>query len=322
MFVVGGESLVDLLSDPGQQRGSFVAMAGGSPLNCAVALAKLGTKTGFLCPVSHDTFGELILKPLKDAGVVLLLKERVREPTTLAVVADDGNGNPRYTFYREADRAFTAGSLLASLPEEIEIFQMGGFCTVRADDLEVWLKVATAARGRGAIIATDPNLRPTLVDDLDLYRARVRRSLELASIVKVSEEDLETLGPAQSIDSHAAQILQAGQCKLVVVTLGANGSRAFTATTEGRCGIYPAARGGDNIGAGDTMMAAILNWLHERRLLTPNRLNALSPGDLRNMLWFGAVAAGINCGRKGASPPTRAELDVVLREIADGSVPS
>jgi fructokinase len=30
------------------------------------------------------------------------------------------------------------------------------------------------------------------------------------------------------------------------------------------------------------------------------------------MLWFGAVAAGINCSRIGANPPTRAEVDAVL----------
>jgi fructokinase len=30
------------------------------------------------------------------------------------------------------------------------------------------------------------------------------------------------------------------------------------------------------------------------------------------MLWFGAVAAGINCSRVGAQPPTRAEVDAVL----------
>ena len=30
------------------------------------------------------------------------------------------------------------------------------------------------------------------------------------------------------------------------------------------------------------------------------------------MLRFGAVVAGINCGRKGCQPPTRAEVDAVL----------
>jgi len=33
---------------------------------------------------------------------------------------------------------------------------------------------------------------------------------------------------------------------------------------------------------------------------------------MAEMLAFGAVVAGINCGRKGCKPPTRAEVDAVL----------
>ena len=108
MFVVGGESLIDLISKPAAPDGmrELVAKAGGSPMNCAIALSKLGVDAGFLCPISSDTFGDYILKPLNAAGVTQLITQRVREPSTLAVVTDDGKGNPRYAFYREADRAF------------------------------------------------------------------------------------------------------------------------------------------------------------------------------------------------------------------------
>ena len=71
MFVVGGESLIDLISKPVRADGTLelLAKAGGSPMNCAIALAKLGASSGFLCPISTDTFGDTILKPLKAAGV-------------------------------------------------------------------------------------------------------------------------------------------------------------------------------------------------------------------------------------------------------------
>ena len=42
------------------------------------------------------------------------------------------------------------------------------------------------------------------------------------------------------------------------------------------------------------------------------RLAALSGDQLKAMLWFGAVAAGINCSRIGANPPTRAEVEKVV----------
>jgi fructokinase len=314
MFVVGGESLIDLIGKPVGADGTreLVAKAGGSPMNCAIAIAKLGGECGFMCPISSDTFGDFILQPLQAAGVVQLITQRVREPSTLAVVTDDGKGNPRYAFYREADRAFTRDGLIAALPRTVELFQIGGFCTIVQEDLDVWLEVAREAKARGATISTDPNLRPSLIADMEAYGARIRQSLTLANIVKLSEEDLETLDAGKTIEQHAAELLKLPECKLVVVTLGANGSMAFTARGTVSSPIHPAAPGGDNVGAGDTLMAGILTWLGDHDALAPARLAQLDADELRDMLWFGAVAAGINCSRVGANPPTRAEVDAVL----------
>ena len=221
MFVVGGESLIDLISKPvgPDGRRELVAKAGGSPMNCAIALARLGNEAGFLCPISRDSFGDFILEPLNAAGVKVLLGERVREPSTLAVVTDDGRGNPRYAFYREADRAFTRDGLIAALPERVELFQIGGFCTIEPADMAVWLEVAREARRRGALLSTDPNLRPSLIADLDAYRQRVLASLDLVSLVKLSEEDLHTLDASKSIEQHADALLERPNIELVVVTL-------------------------------------------------------------------------------------------------------
>ena len=314
MYVVGGESLIDLIKQKGSDgAGTFVAKAGGSPMNCAMAIAKLGRPSGFLCPISRDSFGDVILAPLEAAGVNVLLAERVREPTTLAVVTDDGKGNPRYAFYREADRAFTREGLIAALPKQIELFEIGGFCTILPEDLAVWLEVAAEARRRGATIATDPNLRPSLISDMDAYRRRVRASLDVADVVKFSEEDLETLDPGKPIEAQAAGFLALPHCKLVVVTLGAEGSMAFTKAASVRGPIFPATPGGDNVGAGDTLMAGILTWLGDNNALGPGAMATLTEEQLRRMLWFGAVAAGINCSRVGANPPTRAEVERALR---------
>ena len=110
MFVVGGESLIDLVSAPRAADNSIhmVAHQGGSPFNCAIALSKLGNDTGFLCPISKDGFGSYLLEPLEAAGVKQLLASRVTEPTTLAVVTLDQAGKAQYEFYRGADRALDA----------------------------------------------------------------------------------------------------------------------------------------------------------------------------------------------------------------------
>jgi fructokinase len=80
-----------------------------------------------------------------------------------------------------------------------------------------------------------------------------------------------------------------------------------------RSPIYPATPGGDNVGAGDTLMAGILTWLADNGVLAPDKLAALGAAQLKAMLWYGAVAAGINCSRVGANPPTRDEVEAVVK---------
>lgn len=314
MFVVGGESLIDLVQDPPGPDGAvrMTAHAGGSPYNCAIALAKLGNPTGFLCPISRDGFGTYLLGPLEEAGVRPLLSQRVSAPTTLAVVTLNAKMEAQYEFYRGADRAFTEGGLIAALPPDLQLFQIGGFCSIEPSDAAVWLDVAREAKRRGAVLSTDPNVRPSLVDDFAAYKDRLGHFLDLVHIAKLSREDLSTLDASKSIDQHAEELLARPNCELVVVTLGEEGSLAFTAAGRARTGIWSPPIFGDTVGAGDSLMAGILTWLHEQGRLATGQLGRLDAAALETMLRFGAVVAGLNCGEKGCKPPTRAEVDAVL----------
>lgn len=314
MFVVGGESLIDLVSAPVGADGliHMTAHVGGSPYNCAIALAKLGNETGFLCPISRDGFGTYLLGPLEAAGARPLYPGRVAAPTTLAVVTLNAKMEAQYEFYRGADRAFTTEALAAALPASIEVFQIGGFCAVEPADTAAWKEVARTAADRGATITIDPNVRPSLVEDKAAYRERIDTLVGLAHLVKVSKEDLEWLDPDQTIEQHAAALLARPKCELVVVTLGDEGSRAFTASGSAGAGIYAPPVFGDTVGAGDSLMAGILTILHEEGNLEPGRLGQLGEDVLARMLRFGAVVAGLNCAQRGCKPPTRAEVDAVL----------
>lgn len=314
MFVVGGESLIDLVQEPSDPDGvvRMTAHPGGSPYNCAIALSKLGNETGFLCPISRDGFGTYLLGPLEAAGVKPLLAERVFAPTTLAVVTLNARMEAQYEFYRGADRAITLDGLKAALPANLELFQIGGFCPIEPADAAVWLEVARAAAARGATISMDPNVRPSLVSDFAGYKARLGQFLDLVHLVKLSREDLQALDAEKSIERHAAELLARPNCELVVVTLGDEGSLAFTASGHARAGIWSPPVFGDTVGAGDSLMAGILTQLSEQGELEPGRLQRLDDDRLARMLRFGAVVAGLNCGQNGCNPPTRPEVDAVL----------
>ncbi|MBJ3786720.1 carbohydrate kinase family protein [Devosia sediminis] len=312
MFVVGGESLIDLVPVSAAENAERMALAGGSPFNCAIALSKLGNDTGFLCPISQDEYGDLLLRPLAEAGVEVLLKDRVPEPTTKAIVSFNQKMQASYVFERHADRAFTREGLLAALPQTVELYQIGGFSPIRADDAAIWMAVVEAVAARGAAISIDINVRDKLIDDEAGYRTRLSAFLDTAHLVKLSEEDHDWLMPDMSIEDHAAQLLARQNCELVVVTLGEHGSRAFTQAGSATAPIYAPPVFGDTVGAGDSLMAGILTWLNEAGALKPGALGGLDGAQLEQMLRFGAVVAGINCGRKGCQPPNRAEVDAVL----------
>jgi fructokinase len=316
MFVVAGESLIDLVAQPksGDEALMMAAHPGGSPYNCAIALAKLGNGTGYLCPISSDGFGDLLLGPLADAGVEPLLAERSDKPTTLAVVTRNEKGLPRYAFYRDgtADRDFTRERLLASLPAGVELFQVVGFLPIEPEDAAVWLDVVAKAKEAGAVISIDPNVRASLISDFLGYRQRLGQFLDHAHIVKVSDEDLATLDNSLSIEAHAHALLSRPQCELVVVTMGENGSRAFTNSTEAQAPIYAPPVFGDTVGAGDSLMAGILTAIADRDALAPGKIGALDADALGAVLRFGAATAGLNCGHFGCHPPSRDEVDAVL----------
>ena len=114
------------------------------------------------------------------------------------------------------------------------------------------------------------------------------------------------------MEDHAAELLTRPHCELVVVTMGEEGSRAFSRAASSAAPIYAPAVFGDTVGAGDSLMAGILTWLGEAGALKPGGLAALDATQLQAMLRLGAVVAGINCGRIGCRPPSRAEVDAVL----------
>ena len=59
MILCCGESLIDMVPENGMYR----PLSGGSVYNTAVALGRLGARTGFLWPFSQDTFAAMLRGP-------------------------------------------------------------------------------------------------------------------------------------------------------------------------------------------------------------------------------------------------------------------
>jgi fructokinase len=295
---VCGEVLIDLI--PGAD-GVRVAHVGGGPANTAKALARLGHDVQFIDGISTDEYGVAARKELLDDEVKLDLALTSDKPTCLAIVSLDANGGASYEF--KIDGTATFDFNLNWLPDpsrfKPQVLHIGTLVTViqpGADVLYDWaMQVAEFAP-----IVFDPNIRPSVMGDHDLYEAAVEKWAALSSVIKVSDDDMAWLYPDQKYEDVAKRWISDGAA-LVVVTRGSQGIIGITA--DGSVEVDGAKiTVADTVGAGDTVGAIIVEAMAEKGIL------ALTGDVLKAVLHRAAVAAGITCSRKGAQPPYKHEL--------------
>jgi fructokinase len=294
---VCGEVLIDLLpGDPER-----IAVVGGGPANTAKALARLGHDVHFIDGISTDNYGASAREELLADGVKLDLALTSDKPTCLAIVSVAPNGGATYEF--KIDGTATFDFSLDWLPDpsryKPSVLHIGTLVTIiepGATVLYDWaLQVAEFAP-----IVFDPNIRPSVMGDRDLYEASVEKWAAISSVIKVSDDDLEWLFPGQSVESIAQRWVKDGAA-LVVVTRGANGLIGFTESgSEEVPGVKVVVE--DTVGAGDTVGAIIVEAMVEDGILS------LQGAGLKAALSRAAQAAAITCSRKGAQPPYAHEI--------------
>ena len=102
MLLSSGDALVDFLPVKAVDgRDAVVPVVGGSCLNIAVGMARLGAPAGFVGGISTDLFGRMIADHATASQVDLRYATRGDHQTTLAFVRTVG-GEPQYAFYDEA----------------------------------------------------------------------------------------------------------------------------------------------------------------------------------------------------------------------------
>ena len=310
MILSCGDALFDVFANPGASASSIAldARVGGSPLNVAVALSRLGQATGFLAKVSNDPFGRKLIAYLESESVDTDLIVRTQAPTTLAIVALDDKGVPTYSFYTNgtSDRSLEAKELPTRLPDAIRVVHIGSYTTALEPTASSLEALVTRERGR-RLISYDPNIRPSIVPDPEVWRRRVAALTAQAHLVKASIEDIQFLYPGAKVESVLADWLARG-AGIALATMGEVGAMAITKQGVAARVASRSVKVVDTVGAGDTFQAALLTWLAEHGRLSPDGLSSLSADDLDALLTFAGRAASITCSRRGADMPRRAEV--------------
>lgn len=306
-----GEALIDFVADtsgvslvdcPG-----FRKAAGGAPANVAVGLARLGVPARFLGKVGEDPFGHFLARTFSEAGVdVTGLRFDPEARTGLAFVSLQADGERDFTFYRHpsADMRLTPAEIDRASFEDAALFHFGSITLITEPSRSATLAAIEAARTAGCIVSYDPNLRLPLWPGAEAARRAMLAVMPVADVVKVSDEEAAFLHG--DIESCARALLAQGP-RLVLVTLGADGCRYFTASGEGHVPGF-AVDAVDTTGAGDGFVAGLLAHLAEGGAFP------LPEPALQQALRFANAVGALTCTKKGAIPslPTRAEVEVLI----------
>jgi fructokinase len=303
VIVVGGEALVDLVEDGESRR----AVAGGGPFNTAVALGRLDVPVAFLGAISRDAYGAMLYELLAEAGVDESLVARTDLPTAQATVHREADGRNTYTFSL-VETAFTdvSSETLPVLPDEAWGIHVGTLALAIDPPAGAYEALLDREAERRRIIL-DPNVRPLIFGDADVYRRRFERLAREVDVVKLSDDDAAWIYPGRSIEDVLDAVLAFGP-RLVAVTRGGSGAVARSRLAEvDIAGI--AVDVADTVGAGDSFGAALVAALVDEGALGPGEQRELDRPVLERAVTYAVTASAITCTRTGADPPTREEID-------------
>ena len=308
-----GELLIDFTESGRSEQGNKLLEVnpGGAPCNVLAMLKKLGKRCAFVGKVGQDMFGRLLRETIEEAGICAdYLLEDPEVHTTLAFVQTFPNGDRDFSFYRNpgADMMLREDELPEAALRDTRIFHFGTLSMTHPEVRAATKKAVEIARGAGAWISFDPNLRPPLWDSEENAREQIAWGLRNCDILKIADNELEFMTGLCDFEKGSAVLHeQYPNIRILNVTAGASGSYS---RYEDSLIFEPAcARGGviETTGAGDTFCACVLNYLLEHGM-------ELDAAERREMLRFANTAAYLVTTKKGAirSMPDRAQVEALL----------
>lgn len=298
-FVAAGEALTDLIVQQ-DKPDQWTSRCGGATWNVARVLAAQGIRSAFAGAISQDAFGDALWQASAHAGLDLRFLQRVARSPLLAVV--HGLQPPQYFFVGDdsADLHFSVDTLPAGWQANRGWAHFGGISLTREPLAGTLVALASDVKRQGWRISFDPNFRNVMDSRFD---RTLRTMVQLADVVKVSDEDLT--GLFRSADTQAAleTLRRWNPLAYVLFTQGEKGAQLHLRASYWQASPPPVMVV-DTVGAGDASMGGLIASLLRHPQADPaDHLRA-------------AVAAGaITCTVSGAHPPSHAQVQALAPKV-------
>jgi fructokinase len=282
-----GETVMDIIFKNGQPQ---AAKAGGSVLNSAVSIGRMGLPVSFISEYGQDDVGILIDDFLMSNGVDSSHVHKFLDgSTTLALAFLNEKNDARYTFYKN----FPAKRLDIVFPiiHEDDIVQCGSFYAIWPEIREKFRRFISCARENGAFILYDPNFRPTHASELSTLLPPILENIEMCTLLRGSDEDFRNIFGVDNADE--AWDVAKKYCKSLVYTANAEGVYVRTTSFSGKFPvnkIVPVS----TIGAGDNFNAGMITAIYQNKIKA-DELHLLGEADWSKIVGMGVAFATHVC---------------------------
>ncbi|EFE7190906.1 TPA: aminoimidazole riboside kinase [Escherichia coli] len=296
-----GDAVVDLLPE---SDGRLLPCPGGAPANVAVGIARLGGTSGFIGRVGDDPFGALMQRTLLTEGVdITYLKQDEWHRTSTVLVDLNDQGERSFTFMvRPSADLFLATTDLPCWRHG-EWLHLCSIALSAEPSRTSAFTAMTAIRHAGGFVSFDPNIREDLWQDEHLLRLCLRQALQLADVVKLSEEEWRLISGKTQNDRDICALAKEYEIAMLLVTKGAEG---VVVCYRGQVHHFAGMSVNcvDSTGAGDAFVAGLLTGLSSTGLSTDER-------EMRRIIDLAQRCGALAVTAKGAMTalPCRQELE-------------
>lgn len=257
---VTGDAVVDLIPDG---EFSYLKCPGGAPANVAVAISRLGGKASFFGRVGNDPLGRFMKQTLKMEEVntdSMVLDDEQRTSTVIVDLDDSGERSFTFMVKPSADQFFSI--------KDIPVFAANHWmhsCSIalaNEPSREATFESMVRIKAAGGYISFDPNLREEVWPNQDEIQKTVMKAVDLADVVKFSEEEILFLTNTQNLED-ALSVFEHQVDKLVLVTLGSKGALAVFGGERKLISGLKIDQVIDTTGAGDAFVGGLLAKLSQ-----------------------------------------------------------
>jgi fructokinase len=280
-----GETTYDIVFKNNQPSHAIV---GGSALNTAVSLGRIGLPIHFISRLGNDKIGDLSIRFLIDNGVKTENIIRFKGNSRISLAFLDNENNAEYQFYQIQQPS----SLEFPEPTGDDILLFGSSNAIQDEGRNNLLSFLKQAFGKRVLTIYDPNIRETDKNKLTGNRQKVEENMQFTQILKGSEQDFYRLYNTSDAEIIFSKVKLFG-IKALIVTAGEYPVRLITGQIAK---TYPleSVKTISTIGAGDNFTAGMIAGFYKHHVSIEN-LNSVTENCWDEIISFGNSFANEVC---------------------------